>query len=389
MFFSALYIVLSFLSPTQSSAATIKQKIDRMVDYYHQSEDFHGNIEVRLKKRTIYKRSLGVANAAFNVQNAPNTRFFIASLSKQFTAALIVILAEEGLFALDDKYSKYLPFKDGLDENKQGWNTMTIRDLLIHRASLIRDVTPGPPFALKELYSPSLTLLISRLKRNHELFNTKKSGKGHYSNVGYMLLAHLAEEVTNKEFNNLLKDYIFFPLGMKSTGQFHRIRNIKYLAEGYHFVDDDSNLYRRCCDDATTYVGSHGLYSDIDDLFLWLDTIFQQYPSPLGPSAVEQMLMAQIKLEVPYSRVYAMGFYIDEVQGLQRYWHDGEDSGYLSLVSTIPEIDLKIVILGNRHNDIVNVNEYYTLKMNDEISNLILDESSIILLHQERNTQGD
>lgn len=346
---------------------SLEGKIHEIVQKYHKNYFFHGNVIVKRGDRIIYQNSFGLANESFEVPNTMRSRFMIASVSKQFTAALVMILAQEGLIDIHRPYSYYVPIpKEHMDpKNWERWNKITTYELLTHTAGLYGDVlvtdiyNPG-------LYESSIAIILDEQLKNYDIFPLSEDKPG-YSNFGYMLLAYLAETVSNKGYGVLVKDKIFKPLGMKSSGEYHRMKTTPFMTEGYFYLAG-GELNRRCCHDSTSFKGSHSLYSDAEDLIIWLDNLNSENPKVLTRESIELMTKVHVRSE---QMTYGFGFHVDKFNGAKRYWHDGFEYGYLSLVSLTPEKDLKIVVLGNRHqmNSIV-YNSPYTKSMNDEISQL-------------------
>ncbi len=365
-----IVFMFCYLSPLYASGVNNPEvKIDEIVQKYHKTYSFHGNIIVKQDDRIIYQKSLGLAHDSFKVPHTMQSRFMIASMSKQFTAALTFVLAQEGLIDIHLPYSHYIPLslRDINPETRKKWNQFTIYELLTHTAGLYRDVQKTD-FYDPAMYVPNVGVILIQQLKHYNIFSFSGE-EPEYSNFGYMLLAYLAENVSDKSYEDLLQEKIFDPLGMKSSGEYHREKNIPFMAEGYRYPDDvDDLLLKRCCKDATSFKGSSSLYSDTKDLMIWLDNLNSTNPKVL----TEESIALMTKVHVHSKRMsYGFGFYVDQFNGSFRYWHDGFEYGYLSLVSVTPEKGLKIVILGNRHDDSADlVNDYYTRRMNDEISQL-------------------
>lgn len=360
-------LCLTFITPIFTLAEEhIESRIHHIVQKYHKQHFFHGNIIIKKTDEVVYQNSFGLAHDAFDVPHTIKSRFMIASVSKSFTAALILILAQEGLVDIDLPYSYYIPIKRAHPETRKHWDTFTVRDLLTHSAGIYDHVRPTE-FYQTGSYEPFLSSIVEEQITNYNIFIHPK-GLSYYSNFGYMLLAHLAEQVTGHNYEGLLKVKIFIPLGMNSSGEYHRMKNIKFMAEGYLYPDGSDKLRKRCCHDTTSYRGSHSLYSSAEDLMLWLDNFCSQNPKVLSKESIEAITKGHVKVHNK-PIYYGFGFFVDEFHNQQRYWHSGFEYGYLSLVSILPEINLKIVILSNRH---IATDGNFIHKMNDEISQLFI-----------------
>jgi len=156
-------------------------------------------------------------------------------------------------------------------------------------------------------------------------------------------------------------------------------KHIKYMVEGYNYLNSVGMLRKRCCYDATSFVGSHSLYSDITDLSLWLENLTSDAPVALSKESIELMTTPQGSM-ASQDASYGFGFFIDQVNGHKRIWHDGVESGYLSLVSMVPKLGIQIVILGNRHTSAVDSGDVYTRAMNDEITQLLTAQETQLVL---------
>lgn len=353
-----------------TSHPTLASQIDELVREAHQLKAFHGNIEVRLGDEILYKKSLGIANVAFEVENTERSRFMVASISKQFTAAIVLKLHEQGVINIDNPYSDYVPLNHANPSNLENWNDFTIRELLSHTAGVMRDVTFSDNYNI-ETYASSVATVFYNMVESQNIFTRENDGKAHYSNFGYFMLAHMVERITGMFFHDVLYAEIFHPLGMESTGQYHRMLAIPLLADGYQQIDGIVGLRKRCCADASAFIGSHSLYSDVADMMLWLEEFTSS--SPVVLSKESYALMSRPVAELITEKVdYGFGLKVDQVDGYERIWHDGFEYGYISVASSIPEIDLKIVILGNRHTSAVNLGDLYNLSLNDSISELVI-----------------
>lgn len=373
IFATAFGAVTASASLSKSQMNQLEDQIHQLVVEAHETHSFHGNIEVRIGQDVIYQNSLGIAVDEFDVPHTNKSRFMIASVSKSFTAAMIMILHEKGKINIDQPYSTYIPADDNFHpKTKELWNSFTIKDLLTHTSGTMRDVRFVELYN-SEKYEPLLSAVFDNMAEGMNVFSLKRDGYARYSNMGYLMLAYLVEQTTNMNFHDALRIHIFNPLGMNSTGQFHRMFNVKYLVDGYNYIDDVDELRKRCCYDATSYVGSHSLYSDLNDLMLWLDDLFSGDSKILSQDSLDLMTTALAPFKYRTEQ-YGLGLFVDKINGHKRIWHDGFESGYLSLISTMPSLDLKIVVLGNRHKSEVYDGVLYSQNLNNQITELVTAE---------------
>ncbi len=354
-------------------SSSVREKIQTIVKDFNKKKNFNGNVEVRKKDKVIYSGSIGIANDSFDVPHTMKSRFMIASLSKQFTAAAILKLVEDEKISLDDSYSKYIPWKKRSINSEKEWSSFTIRELLNHTAGIVKDIEAGP-YSSNEMYSPILSSVVNDMLTSNDIFIYNRKDTGAYSNFGYMLLALLVEKVSGEYFHEYLSKEFFQPLKMKSIGQYHRMFNIKYMAEGYAITDGTGKLHKRCCLDATSFIGSHSLYSDLPDLMTWLEDIFSNDSKVLSQDSINLMTKVQSKIEPNIT--YGYGFVVDKWKGHKRVWHDGMETGYLSIVSVIKDLGIKIVILSNKHGADVYSETPYPHTMVDQILEILTTHES-------------
>ncbi len=355
---------------SSNSSEKVRERIQKIVSYFNNKKSFNGNVEVRKDDDIIYSESTGIANDSFDVPHTMKSRFMIASLSKQFTAAAILKLAEEEKISLDDPYSLYVPWRKRSINSQKEWNSFTIKELLNHTSGIVKDIEAGP-YSSNEMYKPILSSVVNDMTSSNDIFIYNRSDKGSYSNFGYLLLAHLVEKVSGKYFHEYLSEAFFKPLKMNSTGQYHRMFNIKYMSEGYAITDGTGKLHKRCCLDATSFIGSHSLYSDLPDLMIWLNDIFSGDSKVLSQSSIKKM--TNIQSLINPNLTYGYGFVVDEWKGHKRVWHDGMETGFLSIASVIEDLGIKIVILSNKHGADVYSETPYPHTMVDQILEVLTE----------------
>lgn len=231
--------------------ASITSRVDKIFEKWDKP-NFPGCALAVIKDgRIVYKRGYGMANLDHDVPITPSTVFFVASVTKQFTAAAIVLLAQQGKLSLDDEVRKYIPAVPDFG------TPITIRHL-IHHTSGLRDWLPGA--ALPD----DVLELVSRQKE----LNFRPGEKDLYSNMGYALLGMIVERVSRQSLREFARANIFQPLGMKKT-RFYDVPGeiVKNLAYGYGPTKGDA--FRRIPMRKIAIVGSGALLSTVEDLALW------------------------------------------------------------------------------------------------------------------------
>jgi len=284
----------------------------------------------------VYKRGYGIEDLNEDVHITPGTVFHVASMSKQFTAAAVVLLAQQGKLSLDDDVRKYIP------ELPDFGQKITIRNL-VHHTSGLRD-----QWALLELagwrYSQDLITnedVMSLLTRQKEL-NFKPGERHLYSNTGYTLLGLIVKRVSGMSLREFTTKNIFEPLGMTRTHfRDDHAEVIKHNAVGY--AQETGKPFEISITNFDT-VGATSLHTTVEDLQRWDENFYQ--PKVGGAAFVQQMLQRG-KLNNGEQLDYAFGLVIDKDKGLPTIGHGGADAGYRSDMIRYPEQHFSVAVLCN------------------------------------------
>ena len=222
-----LLVILVLPAAGGDNSEQLASRIDQIVQAHSGAGDFSGVVLVARRGQVLYRHAFGLANREWNVPNDLDTRFEIGSMTKQFTAMLILQLVNEDKIRLEGHVSDYLPYY-----REDTGNQITIRQLLSHTSG-VPSFTSLPGF----LDGPE-----SRTHYGVQEF-VKKYCSGHlefvpgtkfdYSNSGYFLLGAVLEQVSGKSYEDLLQQRIFGPLGMKNSGYAHTESFIPHRAAGY------------------------------------------------------------------------------------------------------------------------------------------------------------
>jgi CubicO group peptidase (beta-lactamase class C family) len=241
----------------------LTKKVDEYVRPYLDMHDFSGAILIARDGRVMVRKAYGMANFELGVANTPQTKFALASLTKTFTAAAVLHLRSEGRLKLTDPVSRFLPDYPRGDK-------ITIEHLLGHRSG-IPDYSKIPGFADTLRKPLSLAAAVDWFK-NRPLEFTPGS-RSSYSNLGYVLLAHLIEKITGQSYDSYLRRTIFDPLGMKSTGSASHVPLVKDRAAGYTIAASEDGIENVPWFDNSLKTGAGSLLSTVDDLYLWYRAI--------------------------------------------------------------------------------------------------------------------
>lgn len=245
------------------SAQAKYEKIDSVLNKFYANQKFNGSALVSVNGKAIYTKSFGYANFEWSVKNESVTKFKIGSCTKQFTAALIMLLSEEGKLKLDDKVSKHIP-----DYPIDNGNKITIHNLLSHTSGIPEYfiLQNMQNFLLKENNSNEFMKHFWKLDLEFEPGTKLK-----YSNSGFFVLGKIIENVTKKTYDEVLHEKIFSPLRMLNTGVVHDDILIRNKAYGYIKVEDSLKV--------APYINSSGafsagaIYSTVEDLFKWQNAL--------------------------------------------------------------------------------------------------------------------
>jgi CubicO group peptidase (beta-lactamase class C family) len=232
-----------------------QQKIDSLLQAYFANEQFNGAALVAEKGKIIYEKAFGSAVFEWGVPNTLDTKFRIASLSKQFTSLLIMQLVAEGKLSVKDPISKFLP---DLPADKK---MISIHQLLTHTSGLVhnRDV---PNFDPRKTYSKEEYF---NLYINTPLKFTPGT-KYSYSSQGYNLLAEIIEQIEKEPFHKVIKKRIFDPAGMKDSKNSDDLHYTDKIADGYGFYFD---FLKEVPKDPSVLKGSGGIITTLHDYFLY------------------------------------------------------------------------------------------------------------------------
>ena len=321
----------------QALAPDIAKQVDTVFERWNRPDSPGCALGIYKDGQIVYKRGYGMANLNDDVAITPATVFHVASMSKQFTAASILLLAQQGKLSLDDDVHKYIPELPDFGER------ITLRHLL-HHTSGLRD-----QWSLLGLagwrYSQDLITdddVMSVLVRQRAL-NFKPGEKYMYSNSGFTLLAIIVKRVSGLSLREFTTKNIFEPLGMAHTHfRDDHEEIIKHDALGYE-QDGKGKPFRMNLTNFDT-AGATSLHTTVEDLQLWDENFYQ--PRVGGPELIQQML-ERGKLNSGEQQDYASGLVIGAYRGLQTVDHSGADAGYRSDLIRFPQQHFSTAVLCN------------------------------------------
>ncbi|MGH1468571.1 MAG: serine hydrolase domain-containing protein [Bdellovibrionales bacterium] len=318
--------------------------LEALVKKYHYRQSFHGNVLVRRGGEILFEKSIGEANAEWKVPHTMDSKFMVASLSKSFTAAMILLMEARGDLSVEDAVSSYisLPKEPVIDEER--WFKLKIKHLLNHTGGVKRDFMNTANLNRSGLNR--LGGIIFNTFTNKKVFISDPGEKFYYSNLGYVLLGAVIEKVSSSDYENALKNNMLRQAELYDTGEFHRMKYLEYMSSGY-FYGSGRRITKRCCDDATSLTGAASMYSTASDLANWL-TLLRTSSEVFGVNLLERMTGETVEGDVD-GMEYGYGLMRGVVGGADRVYHTGHEWGFVSSMNLYPEENLEIVVLANRH----------------------------------------
>ncbi len=336
-----LIVVITLMTAINISFAQTKaEKIDQLINLYHEYGKFNGSALVSDQGRVIFEKGYGMANMEWDIPNAPSTKHRLGSVTKQFTAMLILQLVADGKLDLQAPITKYLP-----DYPKASGDKITTHHLLTHTSG-IPNYTSFPGFMRDESRNPYTPADFVKKFQGKEL-DFEPGDRFSYSNSGYFLLGVLVEKLSGKTYQQMLHDKIFTPLEMNDTGYDSHGEIIKNRATGYEKEGGvwENSRYL----DMTIPYSAGSMYSTVEDLYLWDQAM---YTTKLLPQKYMDMMF---KRYVPAfgSAYYAYGWAVgkeevgNSTDSMDVVSHGGGINGFNTIISQTPYDRSLVVLLNN------------------------------------------
>jgi CubicO group peptidase (beta-lactamase class C family) len=326
-------LLFLFLLPITVLAQENKNPtINQYMQAQHNVKQFSGAVLVVQKGKLLYEKAFGEADREWNVPNTTSTKFKIGSNTKQFTAACVLKLAEDGKLGLDDKLSKYFP------DYPKG-DSVTIHHLLSHTSGIanytdLDEFWDKPAFLRLEHDT-----LIAFFK--NKPFDFSPGAKCSYSNSGYYLLGRIIEKASGEDYADYLEKNIITAAKLLNTKIDNPNTILPFRARGYY---QRKNTFYNAGYIAIENIWSAGaLYSTIGDLYLWTKALHEN--KIINSASVK-------KMTTPHGittgkEKFGYGLIIDSIANHPRIWHDGSIPGFTSCISFYPQDDVYIIALSN------------------------------------------
>lgn len=333
---SAIVLIIGIVElNAQEKAGTIDEFIQKTVEY----NSFTGSALVADNQKVIFQKGYLFANREWNIPNDIDTKFRLGSITKQFTAVVILKLREEGKLKLEDKITDHIPYY-----RKDTGEKVSIHQLLIHTSG-IPSYTSHPDFFGKD---SKRDYTVEEFVKQYCMgdFDFEPGADWAYNNSGYYLLGVIIEEITGMTYAEALHHYILDPLNMKETGFDKYEEIISKRADGYSFLFIEYTNAPYINMELPYAAGS--MYSTVGDLFKWDQALYQ--PGLLTQESLDLMFTPHVAAMGGH---YGYGWSIvekdidgdDEVEKIIS--HGGGINGFNTLISRIPEKGQLIVLLNN------------------------------------------
>jgi len=301
--------------------------MEQVIQSYTANHQFMGSVLVAKGTDVLLNKGYGSANLEWDVPNSPATKFRLGSVTKQFTAASILLLQERGKLNVNDPVKKYMA------DAPAAWDKITIYNLLTHTSG-IPNFTSFPEYPKWEPFAATPTELVGRFR--DKPLDFAPGEKWSYSNSNYLLLGYLIEKITGGSYEKFLRDNIFTPLGMQDSGYDSNSAVIAHRAAGYSQGKD--GLENAGFVHMSIPHAAGALYSTTGDLLKWEQGLFGG--KLLSAASLETMT-------TPFKNNYACGLAVETKGGRKVIEHGGGIEGFATSLMYYPDDKLTVVVLGN------------------------------------------
>ncbi len=302
-------------------------RMDQVVRSYVLANQFMGSVAVVRDDKVLLDKGYGSANLEWEIPATPTTKFRLGSVTKQFTAACILLLEERGKLSVDDPVRKHMP------DAPAAWEGITIYHLLTHTSG-IPSFTGFPDYRSTEAISTTPEKLVARFRDKPLEFTPGE--KWSYSNSGYVLLGYLSEKISGQSYADFVRENIFEPLGMADSGYDSNTAIILRRASGY--APGPKGPTNAGYIDMSIPYAAGALYSTTRDLVRWEQGLFGG--KIIRPSSLQ-------KMTTPVKNNYAFGLGLRTVNGHKVIDHGGGIEGFNTHLAYYPDSRLIVVVLGN------------------------------------------
>ncbi|HEX4948344.1 MAG TPA: serine hydrolase [Blastocatellia bacterium] len=323
-----LFIVFGFV--LSASAQDVNAKFDEYLTHITKQGRFTGTVLVARDGKILFSKGYGMANLEFDIPNTPQTKFRLGSITKQFTAAAILLLQERGKLSVQDPICKYI------ENCPKTWEPVTVHHLLTHTSGIHSYTDVGSPeeYRLMSLQKVTPAGFVDSFKSKPLDFPVGE--KYRYNNSGYFILGYIIEKLSGQSYEAFLQHNIFTPLKLTNTGYDTHDRILKLRATGY--ADRAGKPVNSDYLDMSVPYAAGSLYSTTEDLFAWNEALF-----------ADKLLSAKSRtaMMTPDKSNYGYGLAMNRQHNRARVSHGGGINGFNTFLARFPEEKVTIVALRN------------------------------------------
>jgi CubicO group peptidase (beta-lactamase class C family) len=302
-------------------------RLDAIVRSYVDDKRFMGSVLVARDGNVLLSKGYGQANLEWQLPNTPTTKFRLGSLTKQFTAAAVLLLEERGKLKTDDLVRVHLP------DAPAAWGGITVFHLLTHTSG-IPNFTALPEYRQMQPFDTPVVEIVARTRDKPLEFVPGE--RMNYSNSGYVLLGYLIEKISGQSYAQFVTENIFTPLGMKDSGYDSNAAVIVRRASGY--TPGPNGPVNAGFIHMSIPHAAGALYSTTEDLLRWEQALFGG--RILSAASVR-------KMTTPFKNDYALGLAVTTVNGRTRISHNGGIEGFNTSLDYYPESKVVVLALAN------------------------------------------
>lgn len=289
------------------------------------------SVAVLRNDRLLLARGYGFADVEDRAPATDSTVYQSGSLGKQFTAALVLQLADSGRLRLDDPIRRFLP------EGPAAWDSVTIRHLLTHTSG-IPDYTDSVVDLRRDYTEDQLVRLAAGLP-----LQFRPGDRWSYSNTGYVLLGAIIHRVSGEFYGDLLRERVFGPLGMRTARVISEAAIVPHRADGYRLVQGEL-AHQEWVSPSLNTTADGSLYFTVHDLARW--AIGLDNRGVLSAADLEAA-WTPVRLNDGGSYPYGFGWMLDRLRGRRRIGHTGSWQGFRTSLQRFPDSRLTVIVLAN------------------------------------------
>ena len=349
-FKTALVTFTLMLFAIRASGQVSSTQVDAIFSSLRSSAAPGAAVLVIRNGRPVFRQAYGVTDLHTLHPIDSKTNFRLASFTKQFTAAAVMLLARDRKLHYDDHLTDFFP------EFPAYGKSISVRNLLNHTSGLpdyedilMKQYPDTPPEKIPQILDAG----VLRLLEQQTSAKFAPGSKWEYSNSGYAVLAMIVEKVSGKSFGQFLQERIFIPLKMKNTLAYEKGKNeVPHRAYGHSKGKDKDALRETDQSPTSAVLGDGGIYSSLDDLAKW-DRALRDH-TLLSEAEMRPALTPVQPTDGPAKSPdgpvvsYGFGWFLDPYQGHKRMWHDGETIGFRTTIQRFPDDKMTIIVLANR-----------------------------------------